>query len=72
MNNTEMITGLSRWVSSGGRSAKARKTLYQTVARKVNGVIRMGNRKRLPRCVENNVRKKFPSKDGEYTGYKEK
>lgn len=71
-SNTNMLLGLRRWVSSSGSPAKARKKVYQCVTRQMNGVMGIGNRKRLPRCVENNVRLMFPSEDGCYMGYKEK
>ena len=70
-SNRNMLLGLQRWVNSGGNPANARKKIYQGVTRQMNGVMGIGNRKRLPRCVENNVRLMFPSEDGCYMGYKE-
>ena len=63
---------LRRLVQSGGRAAKARKTLFQQISRQTNGKMGAGNRRRLPVCVEDNVRQMFPSEDGKYMGYKDK
>ena len=49
----------------------ARKLLYQKVTRYMNGVMGTGVRERLPKCVENGIRQKFPSDTGRYMGYKD-
>ena len=70
--NKCLISGLRRTVESGGRAGLARKQVFQTISRKINGIMGAGNRRRLPKCVEDNVRRLFPSEDGKYMGYKEK
>ena len=70
--NSAFLSALHREVKLGERSGKARKTVFQRITRKMNGVMGAGVRKRLPQCVEDNVRSMFPSKDGQYMGYKEK
>ena len=71
-NNKRTILDLKREVDSGSRPADARKLLYRTICREMNGVMGAGKRKRLPKCVEDSVRKLFPSEDGKYMGYKDK
>ena len=70
--NKCMMMSLRRSVQSGGRAGKARKTVFQQISRQINGNMGVGNRRRLPVCVEDNVRKMFPSEDGKYMGYKDK
>lgn len=72
VDNKSMLLSLRRAVESGGRPGKARKTVFQSMSRKINGMMGVGNRRRLPQCVEDNVRKMFPSEDGRYMGYKDK
>ena len=68
-NNKRILLKLSRGVDSGGRPGGARKTLFQSITREMNGA---GKRKRLPKCVEDGVRKLLPSENGQYMGYKDK
>ena len=71
-DNAAFLSVQHRMVNSGGRARKARKSVFQRITRKLHGVMGAGKRKRLPQCVEDNVRQMFPSKDGRYMGYKEK
>ena len=71
-HNKRTILDLKREVDSGSRPGDARKSLYRIICREMNGVMGAGRRKRLPKCVEDSVRKLFPSEDGKYMGYKDK
>lgn len=51
--------------------SSARKLLYQKVTWYMNGAMGTGMRERLPECVENGIRRKFPSETGHYMGYRD-
>jgi len=44
--------------------------LYRDATTFINGYLGKGKRKKLPVCVEGEIRDCFPSKDGVYTGFK--
>ena len=69
--NRSMVRELVRDVKTGGESSCARYTIYRCVTRDMYGQLSKGDRRRLPDCVGNNVKKMFPSEDGNYTGYKQ-
>ena len=55
---------------SGERPGEIRKTAFRHVTFWLNGPMKRGQRKRLPKCVETNVRKLFPSPNGRYMGFR--
>ena len=57
IDNKSMLLNLRRADKTVGTPGKARKTVFKSMSRKINGTMGMGNRRRLPQCVEDNVRK---------------
>ena len=49
-----------------------RKAGYKYATRLIFGNLSSGERKKLPQCVEDGVRSRYPSEDGQFMGYKSK
>ena len=59
-------------ISEGRRPGEVRKLVYRDITRSMHGTMGSEVWRRLPNCVEDNVRRMFPLDDGKYMGYKDK
>ena len=71
-DNEEYLCLLRSKISEGRRPGEVRKLVYRDITRSMHGTMGSGVRRKLPNCVEDNVRRMFPSNDGKYMGYKDK
>ena len=71
-DNEDYLSSLKVEISQGRQSSEVRKQVYRDITRTMHGIMGSGVRRKLPTCVEDNVRRMFPSEDRKYMGYKEK
>ena len=71
-DNEDYLSSLKGEISQGRQSSGVRKQVYRDITRIMHGIMGSGVRRKLPKCVEDNVRRMFPSEDQKYMGYKEK